>query len=128
MNAENNASAAAISTDRRNGRRDIMMKSPFGAIEASGRLKRKGRDDLCGREWYIVCMTKLVEEALRQIEQLPPSDQDAAAGAMLDYVKHMRDMRLTDEQLAEVRRRRTTPDRKLLSHAEARERISRLGL
>ena len=50
-------------------------------------------------------MTKLLEHALRQIEQLPEGEQDAAAGALLDYVKHMRELRLTDAQLAEVRRR-----------------------
>jgi hypothetical protein len=49
------------------------------------------------------------------------------AGALLDYVKHMRDMRLTDAQVAEVRRRRADPNRELLSHAEALERIGRLG-
>jgi hypothetical protein len=72
-------------------------------------------------------MTKLLEEALRQVEQLPEGDQDAAAGALLDYVEHMRDMQLTDAQVAEVRRRIADPNRKLLSHAEARERIERLG-
>ena len=72
-------------------------------------------------------MTKLLEQALRQIEQLPDNEQDAAAGALLDYVKHMRDMQLTDEQVAEVRRRMADPDRRLVSHAEARERIARLG-
>ncbi len=72
-------------------------------------------------------MTKLLEQALRQVEQLSPDEQDAAAGALLDYVKHLRDLRLTEDQLAEVRRRRVDPDRKLISHAEARERIDRLG-
>lgn len=72
-------------------------------------------------------MTKLLGQALRQVEQLPEGGQDAAAGALLDYVKHVRDMRLTDEQVAEVRRRRANPDRKLVSHAEARERVGRLG-
>jgi hypothetical protein len=72
-------------------------------------------------------MTKLMEQALRQIEQLPEAEQDAAAGALLDYVKHMQDMQLTDAQVAEVRRRRTDPNRRLVSHAEARERIARLG-
>jgi len=75
----------------------------------------------------LVIMTKLLEQALRQIEQLPDSEQDAAAGALLDYVKHMRDMRLTDEQVAEVRSRVVDPNRRLFSHAEARERIARLG-
>jgi hypothetical protein len=46
---------------------------------------------------------------------------------LLDYVKHLHDMRLTDAQVAEVRRRRTDPNRRLVSHAEARERIARLG-
>jgi hypothetical protein len=79
------------------------------------------------RTCYIVRMTKLLEHALRQIEQLPDGEQDAAAGALLDYVKHMHDLRLTDAQVAEVRRRMANPDRKLLSLAEARERIARLG-
>ena len=64
-------------------------------------------------------MTKLLEQALRQIEQLPDSEQDAAAGALLDYVKHIGDMRLTDAQVAEVRRRMADPDRRLVSKAEA---------
>jgi hypothetical protein len=76
---------------------------------------------------YIASMTKLLDQALRQVEQLPEGDQDAVAGALLDYVKHMRDVSLTDEQVAEVGRRISDPNRRLLSHAEALERISRLG-
>ena len=72
-------------------------------------------------------MTKLLEQALRQVEQLPESEQDAAASALLDYVKHMRDMRLTEAQVAEVRRRQANPDRQFVSHTETRERIARLG-
>ena len=72
-------------------------------------------------------MTKLLEHALRQLEQLPEGEQDAAAGALLDYLKHMRDVQLTDAQVAEVRRRRADPNRVLVSQAEARERIRRLG-
>ena len=72
-------------------------------------------------------MTKLLEQALRQIERLPEGEQNAAAGALLDYVKHMHEIRLTDAQAAEVRRRRADPNRKLLTHEEARERIGRLG-
>lgn len=68
-------------------------------------------------------MTKLLEQALRQIEQLPDGDQDAAAGALFDYLKHMREMQLTDAQVEEVRRRRANPSRVLVSHAEARERL-----
>ena len=47
-------------------------------------------------------MTKLLEQALREVEQLSADDQNAAAGALLDYVKHMRDISLTDAQLEEV--------------------------
>jgi hypothetical protein len=70
---------------------------------------------------------KAARTCLLQIEQLPEGEQDAAAGALLDYVKHMRELRLTDAQVAEVRRRMANPDRKLVSYVEARERIARLG-
>jgi hypothetical protein len=86
-----------------------------------------GRGALFHQMCYVAVMTKLLGQALRQIEQLPDGDQDAAAGALLDYVKHMRDLRLTDAQVAEMRRRRTDPNRKLVSHAEARAHIARLG-
>jgi hypothetical protein len=46
---------------------------------------------------------------------------------LLDYLKHMRDRRLTDAQVAEVRRRSVDPDRKLVSLEDTRERIARLG-
>jgi len=72
-------------------------------------------------------MTKLFEQALREVQQLSADDQNAAAGALLDYVKHMRDIALTDAQLEEVRRRRSNPNRKLVPLAEARDRIGRLG-
>ena len=36
-------------------------------------------------------------------------------------------MTLTDEQVEEVRRRLADPNRKLVSHSEARKRIKRLG-
>jgi hypothetical protein len=71
-------------------------------------------------------MTTLLRDTLKQIEQLPSSEQDAAAGALLDYLDHRADLRLTDEQLAEIRRRRADPRRKLVSHEEARARINRL--
>ncbi len=72
-------------------------------------------------------MTKLLRDVLKQVEQLPDDEQDAAAGALLDYLTHRKDLRVSDEQLAEIRRRRADPDRKLVSHEEARERIGRLG-
>jgi len=58
---------------------------------------------------------------------LSENDQDAAGAALIDYLAHRDDMRLSDAQLAEVRRRRSDPDRKLVSHAEAKERLGRLA-
>ena len=76
---------------------------------------------------YIDVMTKLLRDAIRQVEQLPEGEQGAAATAMLDYLAHRRDLRVSDRDLAEIRRRRAYPDRKLVSHEEARARIKRLG-
>lgn len=72
-------------------------------------------------------MTKMLRDAISQVEKLPDGEQDAAAGALLDYLTHRRDLRVSDEQLAEIRRRRADPNRKLVSHDEARARIKRLG-
>jgi hypothetical protein len=72
-------------------------------------------------------MTKLLRDAIKQVEQLPTGDQDAAAVAMLDYLAHRRDLRVSDADLAEIRRRLVDPNRKLVPHDEARARIGRLG-
>lgn len=72
-------------------------------------------------------MTKLLDEAIRQVTLLSEGEQDAAAEALIDYVKHMREIQLTDEQVAEVRRRRADPNRKYLSLDEVRARLERLG-
>jgi hypothetical protein len=72
-------------------------------------------------------MTKMLRDAISQVEKLPDAEQDAAAGALLDYLTHRRDLRVSDEQLAEIRRRRADPNRKLVTHEEARARIKRLG-
>ncbi len=64
-------------------------------------------------------MIKLLRDTIKQVEQLPAGEQDAAAVAMLDYLAHRRDLRVSDEQIAEIRRR-ADPNRKLVSHEEAR--------
>ena len=43
-------------------------------------------------------MTKLLQKAIQQLEQLPEDEQNAAAGALIDYLAHMRDLQLSDEQ------------------------------
>ena len=71
-------------------------------------------------------MTKLLRDTIKQIEQLPDGEQDAAAVALLDYLAHRRDLRVSDEQLVEIHRRRAEPNRVLVSHEQARA-IKRLG-
>ena len=69
-------------------------------------------------------MTNLLEQALREVRRLPEAGQDAVVGAMLDYVKHLRDIQSTDALVAEVRRRVADPNRELVSHTEVQARGS----
>jgi hypothetical protein len=76
---------------------------------------------------YVECMTKLLEEAIAKVRQLPEDEQNAAAGALLDYLNSMQDLQLTDEQLAEVRRRRAMKEPVTLTLDELDERLRRRG-
>ena len=60
-------------------------------------------------------------------EALAIARGERASPARLTGGQDSRDLRLTDEQVAEVRRRRADPNRKLVSRHEARKRIKRLG-
>ncbi|QDM17509.1 hypothetical protein FNL55_17305 [Tardiphaga sp. vice352] len=71
-------------------------------------------------------MSKLLEEALIEVRKLPPSEQDGAAGALIHYLASRHNSLLSDDQLAEVRRRRSDPDQVLVSNEQAREFIRRL--
>jgi hypothetical protein len=68
-------------------------------------------------------MTKLLEQTIARIRDLPDDLQDAAAGALLEYLDGLRDLQISDEQLAEVRRRRASGDRSFFSVDEARQRL-----
>ena len=70
-------------------------------------------------------MSKLLQKAIAEIEKLPAAEQDAAAGALMDYLDHMRGLRLTDEQVAEVQRRLADPNRSTVPLAEVRDRFRR---
>ena len=72
-------------------------------------------------------MTKLFQKAIEQVEKLPAAEQDAAAGALMDYLGHMRGLQLTDEQVAEVRRRMADRKRPTVPLAEVRDRLRRPG-
>lgn len=63
------------------------------------------RSDPC----YHPLMTKQFRKAIEEVERLPASEQDAAAGALMDYLDHMHELRLSDEQVAEVKSRLSAP-------------------
>jgi hypothetical protein len=72
-------------------------------------------------------MTKLLQRAFEQARQLPDDQQDAAGAALLDYLDHMQAVRLTDEQIAEVRRRLAEPEGGTIALEEVRRRLQTRG-
>lgn len=75
-----------------------------------------------GASCYAFAKTKLLQKAIAEIERLPESEQDAAAGALMDYLDHMHGLHLTDEQAAEVRSRMAAPGA-AVPLSEARQRL-----
>ena len=73
-------------------------------------------------------MTTKLKEVIERVQNWPEERQEDAAKVLLEMeAQDASSYQLPDEQLAEVRRRRADPIRKLVSHAEAKERLSRLG-
>ena len=74
-------------------------------------------------------MTKSLQYAIEKLKELPEERQDELAEGLIAVVEgDLRGYHLTDEQLAEVRRRRANPDRKFVSLAEARKRLRHHGV
>jgi hypothetical protein len=74
-------------------------------------------------------MSKLIDEAVRVLHELPEEAQEAAARAILDYqASYDDDVQLSDEQVAEVERRIADPNRKFISLSELDKRIRRLAI
>jgi hypothetical protein len=74
-------------------------------------------------------MSKLIDDAVRVLRELPEDVQAAAARAIIDYsAGYDDDIRLSDEQVTEVERRIADPNRRFLSIKEVRERLRRLDL
>jgi len=74
-------------------------------------------------------MTKLLQDAIEKLKDLPESRQNELAVALIEVAEgDQGDYRLTDEQVAEVRRRRANPDRKFMTVAEARKRLRHYGV
>lgn len=71
-------------------------------------------------------MTKLLQKAIEQAQRLPEDEQDAAAGALMDYLDQLHSLRLTDEQAEEVRRRLADPHPVTLTLDEVRAKLQRL--
>jgi len=74
-------------------------------------------------------MTKLLEQAIAKVRELPEDEQNRAAEFLLDFASPD-DQRyhLTDEQLAEVRRRRAVKNPQTITLAELDKRLRRLGV
>ena len=73
-------------------------------------------------------MTKLLQNAIERLKELPENRQDQLARALIEVAEGEGEYHLTDEQLEEVRRRRANPDRKFVSVDEARKRLRHFGV
>ena len=72
---------------------------------------------------------KEVGKVLDRVRAWPESRQKDAARMLLEMESHdVSPYHLTDDQLAEVRRRRAKKHPKLVSLADARKRFKRLGV
>lgn len=73
-------------------------------------------------------MTRLLTQVLSKVQKLSKGEQDGAAELLREYVTAVEhDVRLTDAQLAEVRRRRAEKNPKNLTLKQLDARLRRLG-
>ena len=73
-------------------------------------------------------MTKLLQKAFAKVKKLQAGEQNAAAELIMNYIANVKqDVQLTDEQLAEVRRRRAEKHPKNLTLKQLDSRLRRLG-
>ena len=74
-------------------------------------------------------MTKLLEDAIERLKELPKKRQNQLAVALIEVADaDQNEYHLTDEQVEEVRRRRANPNRKFVSLHEARKRLRHFGV
>lgn len=74
-------------------------------------------------------MTKLLQDAIERLKELPESRQNQLAAALIEVAEgDQGDHHLTDEQVEEVRRRRSNPNRKFVSLAQVRKRLRHFGV
>jgi hypothetical protein len=73
--------------------------------------------------------TKALEKAIERAQSWPDERQDDAARMLLEMEAQMTSpYRLTDEQLAEIRRRRAVKNPEAISLAELDSRLRRRGV
>ena len=74
-------------------------------------------------------MTQLLKRALVRLQELPAADQDRAAADLMQFVDQhdMPQIRLSDEQLAEVNRRLAEKNPKTLTMVQLKARLKRRG-
>ena len=73
-------------------------------------------------------MTKLLEEAITQVRKLPEDEQNRAAHLLLEFAAtNAQGYHLSDEQLAEVRRRCAVKNPKAITLTELDQRLRHLG-
>jgi hypothetical protein len=75
-------------------------------------------------------MSRLLEQALERLRELPEAEQDLAAVELMHFVKHFDtpEIQLSDEQLAEVDRRLTKRAPKTMSMVELDARLNIRGI
>jgi hypothetical protein len=73
-------------------------------------------------------MSKLLEEAIAQVRELPEAAQETVAVEMMRYAATASEPHLSEEQVAEVRRRRAERNPATLTLEELDERLRRLGV
>lgn len=75
-------------------------------------------------------MSKLLEQVIDEVRKLPEHEQDVAAAEIQKYLDamHSADVQLSDEQVAEVRRRLEDPNPRYLTLDEFDDRLRRFGV
>jgi hypothetical protein len=73
-------------------------------------------------------MSRVVDDAIRMLREMPENVQEATARAIIEYNAGYDDLALSDNQVAEVERRIADPDRNLLSLADVLHRARPFGV
>ena len=79
-------------------------------------------------EYGILRSINKLEQAWKALQELPEGEQDIAAAAILDFATRDRESKLSEEQIAEVKRRLADPNPKYLTLEEVRARFVKIGV